>query len=200
MLNKSFQVFLREQVFASLSYSSISKLTHKISTRLMVEMLIPLRLNHPRVKAKKTPNRQSTRDWNFTIGSTNRESAKNLAIESSKKPKILLPNQNNSTESPGTVSKIESEASSWQKFKVGVVNLNSKFKPTSPRLVKRENTLSGFSSEICRYYRSKTNQRTKLARKAEIKNNVMIMKYDQSKLQPFTKNQISADALQQDEF
>ena len=27
---------------------------------------------------------------------------------------------------------------SWQKFKVGVVNLNSKFKPTSPRLVKLE--------------------------------------------------------------
>ncbi len=25
----------------------------------MVEMLIPLRLNHPRVKAKKTPNKKS---------------------------------------------------------------------------------------------------------------------------------------------
>ena len=32
-----------------------------------------------------------------------RESAKNLAIQSSKKPKILLPNQNNSTESPGRI-------------------------------------------------------------------------------------------------
>ncbi|MDP6383152.1 MAG: hypothetical protein QF385_08045, partial [SAR324 cluster bacterium] len=41
-----------------------------------------------------------------------RESAKNLAIESSKKPKILLPNQNNSTESPGTVSKDPSREAS----------------------------------------------------------------------------------------
>ena len=41
-----------------------------------------------------------------------RESAKNLAIESSKKPKTLLPNQNNSTESPGTVSKDPSREAS----------------------------------------------------------------------------------------
>ena len=41
-----------------------------------------------------------------------RESAKNLAIQSSKKPKILLPNQNISTDTLGTISKDPSREAS----------------------------------------------------------------------------------------
>ncbi len=41
-----------------------------------------------------------------------RESAKNIAIQSSKKPKNLLPNQNISTDTPGTISKDPSREAS----------------------------------------------------------------------------------------
>ena len=103
-------------------------------------MLIPLRLNHPRVKAKKTPNRQSTRELELH----------NRKYKSGNPQKILLSSHQKNRKSSFRIKTIQlnlkeqypkiqvEKLLSWQKFKVGVVNLNSKFKPTSPRLVKPE--------------------------------------------------------------
>ena len=106
----------------------------------MVEMLIPLRLNPPRVKAKKTPNRQPTRE----LGLHNRKH------KSGNPQKILLSSHQKNRKSSFRIRTIQltlqeqypkirvEKLLNWQKFKVGVENLNSKFIPTSPRLVKPE--------------------------------------------------------------
>ena len=99
-----------------------------------------MRLNHPRVKAKKTPNRQSTRELELH----------NRKHKSGNPQKILLSSHQKNLKSSFRIRifqltlqeqypKIRVEKLlNWQKFKVGVENLNSKFKPTSPGLVKPE--------------------------------------------------------------
>ena len=102
-----------------------------------------------------------------------RESAKNLAIQSSKKPKILLPNQNNSTDIPGTVSKDPSrEASELVEIQSrgGKSELQIQNKVTKARQIGEEIRSQALSQKSTATTDPKQIQlEAKLARKAEIK-------------------------------
>ena len=139
----------------------------------MVEMLIPLRLNHPRVKAKKHPTGNQPGNWNFTIGSTNPGIRKKSCYRVIKKPKILLPNQNNSTESPGTVSKDPSrEASELAEIQSrgGKSEQQIQTKVTKARQTGEEIRSQALSQKSAVTTDPKQIQlEAKLARKAEIK-------------------------------